>query len=290
VLGVVAVLFWRVLAVRAATVVFVVLEVFSLGGTLLAGGHDHPAIKLPWYWLQTLPVSGSVIPDRFSIIADGAAAAMLAFCFDAARKRWGESLAGHGRGIVLGVALVAVLPLVPRPLPAASASAVPAGWSATFAELKLPAGASVLVVPLATSPFTEPLRWQANTGVPASLYGGYFMGPAADGQAETDGSGLPKAALYLNELWDLGSGSGRSSRAGESPLGPATGLTAAFPTAAQAAAFPTAAQVRAQIVRWHPAAVVAVAPFRSVLGNYLTVLLGLPTVEMGGILGWRLYG
>jgi hypothetical protein len=48
--------------------------------------------------------------------------------------------------------------------------------------------------------------------------------------------------------------------------------------------------VRAQIVRWHPAAVVAVAPFRSVLGNYLTVLLGLPTVEMGGILGWRLYG
>jgi len=287
-LAVVAVLFWRVLAVRAATVVFVVLDVFSLGGTLMAGGHDHPAIKLPWYWLQTLPVSGAVIPDRFSIIADGAAAAMLAFCFDAARKRWGESLAGYGGGIVLGVALVAVLPLVPRPLPTVSTSAVPAGWSATFAELKLPAGASVLVVPLSTSPFTEPLRWQADTGVPASLYGGYFMGPTAGGQAATDGSGLPKAALYLNELWDLGAASDRSSRAGESPLGPATGLTAKFPTAGQAAAFPTVAQVRAQIIRWHPAAIVAVAPFRSVLGNYLTVLLGMPTVEVDGVLAWRL--
>jgi hypothetical protein len=183
---------------------------------------------------------------------------------------------------------VAVLPLVPRPLPTTSTSAVPAGWSAAFAELKLPAGASVLVVPLATSPFTEPLRWQADSGVPASLYGGYFMGPASGGQAETDGSGLPQAALYLNELWDLGSGSGRSSRAGEDSLGPATGLTAKYPTAGQAATFPTAAQVRAQIMRWHPAAVVAVAPLRSVLGNYLTVLLGMPTVDDGGVLGWRL--
>ncbi len=286
--AVAAVLFWRVLAVRAAAVAFVVLDVFSLGGTLMADGHDHQAIKLPWYWLQTLPVSGSVIPDRYSIIADGAVAALLAFSFDAARRRWGEALAGHGRGIVLGVALVAVLPLVPRPLPPAPTSAVPAGWSATFADLKLPAGASVLVLPLATSPFTEPLRWQADTGVPASMYGGYFMGPNATGQAATDGSGPPRAALYLNELWDLGSGAGGRSRPGVSPLGPATGLTATFPTAGQVAASPTVAQVRAQLVRWHPAAVVAVAPLRSVLGNYLTVLLGLPTVEVGDVLGWRL--
>ena len=90
-LAAVAVLFWRLPTVRVTAVVFVVLEVLSLGGTLLAGGHEHAWIKLPWYWLQTLPVTGSVIPDRFSIVADGAAAALFAFGLDAARARWAEA-------------------------------------------------------------------------------------------------------------------------------------------------------------------------------------------------------
>ena len=60
------------------------LGVFSLGGTLLFGGHHHPAIKLPWYWLQGLPLLESALPDRFSLVADGAAAALLAFAVDAA--------------------------------------------------------------------------------------------------------------------------------------------------------------------------------------------------------------
>ena len=76
--------FWRRLPVRACAVACVVLEVFSLGGTLLASGHEHAWIKLPWYWLQSLPVLSAALPDRFSIVADGAAAALLACCADAA--------------------------------------------------------------------------------------------------------------------------------------------------------------------------------------------------------------
>ena len=57
---------WRRLPARAAAVACVVLGVFSLGGTLLFGGHHHPAIKLPWYWLQGLPLLESALPDRFS--------------------------------------------------------------------------------------------------------------------------------------------------------------------------------------------------------------------------------
>ena len=76
--------FWRRLPVRACAVACVVLEVFSLGGTLLASGHEHTWIKLPWYWLQSLPVLSAALPDRFSIVADGAAAALLACCADAA--------------------------------------------------------------------------------------------------------------------------------------------------------------------------------------------------------------
>ena len=74
----------RRLPARAAAAAFVVLTVFSLGGTLLFGGHEHHAIKLPWYWLEGLPLLNAALPDRFSIVADGAAAALLAFAMDAA--------------------------------------------------------------------------------------------------------------------------------------------------------------------------------------------------------------
>jgi hypothetical protein len=97
-LAAVAALLWRRPTVRVTAVVFVVLEVLSLGGTLLAGGHEHARIKLPWYWLQTLPVTGSVIPDRFSILADGAAAALFAVANRAAGDRaGGDRTGGAGR-------------------------------------------------------------------------------------------------------------------------------------------------------------------------------------------------
>ena len=163
---------WRRLPVRAAAVTCAVLGVFSLGGTLLFGGHEHPAIKLPWYWLQGLPLLGAALPDRFSILADGAAAALLAFAADAAvpafagfaARRWPRLAFGwRPAAVVLSCAVLAVLPIVPRPLPAAAAAPLPPGWTAVFASLRLPASASVLVVPIPMSTFTEPLRWQADT-------------------------------------------------------------------------------------------------------------------------------
>jgi hypothetical protein len=266
------VLFWRLLAIRAAAVTFAVLEVFSLGGTLLAGGHEHSWIKLPWYWVQTLPVTGSAIPDRFSIIADGAAAALFAFGLDAARARWPAPRRPAVRWAVAVAALIAIAPVVPRPLPAGSDSGVPAGWTATFAALRLPASAHVLVLPIPVSTFTEPLRWQAETGVPSSMFGGYFMGPGRDGQAATDGAGLSSGGLYLNRLSMQSAGGGTAS---------AAAIWAALPPTADA-------QIQAQLAAWHPAAVVAVTSERSALGSFLTALLGPPAVSVGGVLGWRL--
>jgi hypothetical protein len=286
VLALAAVVAWRQLAVRAVAITFVALEVASLGGTLLAGGHAHPWLTLPWYWVQSLPVAGSAIPDRFSILADGAAAALLALGMDAALARWPGAqlpterrpprrwLAGRRfpvRWAVAAAVVVAVAPIVPRPLPAGSSIDGPAGWTAAFAALRLPAGAHVLVVPVPVSTFTEPLRWQAETGVPSSMFGGYFMGPDRDGQAATDGTGLPAGGWYLNRLWEESS---------------ADRAAAAY--ARRARLTPSAAQVRAQLAAWHPAAVVAVTTTHTALGRYLGALLGPPTVSAGSVLGWRL--
>ena len=199
---------WRRLPARAAAVACVVLGVFSLGGTLLFGGHHHPAIKLPWYWLQGLPLLESALPDRFS--PGGGRRGRRAAGLRRGRGRPGlrrvrralpcarlglPRLAAGWRpaAVVMAAAVLAVLPIVPKPLPVAAATPVPAGWSAAFAALRLPPSASVLVVPVPMSTFTEPLRWQADTGEPRSLVGGYFMGPGPHGRGYIDGTGTPPA-------------------------------------------------------------------------------------------------
>jgi hypothetical protein len=184
--------------------------------------------------------------------------------------------------VVMSFAVLAVLPVVPRPLPAVAAISVPPGWSAAFAGLHLPASAAVLTVPVPMSTFTEPLRWQADTGQPAALVGGYFMGPAWNGHAYTDGNGLPQAARYLNILWS------------ESGAGLPASLTGGVPASADPAS-PSYVRILAvddkrmlaQLAAWHVTAVVAVTVGTSVLGHYLVNLLGPPPVVVGDVMGWR---
>ena len=289
-----AVRFWRRLPVRATAMTALVLAVFSLGGTLLASGHEHAWVKLPWYWLQGLPVLSAALPDRFSILTDGAAAALLAFGLDAARAAWAAyaarrvpRLAAGWRPavVVMSAGLLAVLPILPRPLPAAATTPVPPGWSAVFASLRLPASAPVLVVPIPMSTFTEPLRWQADTGEPGSLVGGYFMGPAWDGRAYIDGNGLPQAGLYLNFLWaESGTGLPAWMGAGIPPWAYTRPGTLAPVKAVNLE------QMRVQIAAWRVGAIVAIAKPDSVLGDYLTALLGPPQVAAGDVLAWRRSG
>ncbi len=274
---------WRRLPIRAAGVTCAVLGVFSLGGTLLFGGHEHAGITLPWYWLEGLPVLGAALPDRFSIVADGAAAVVLAFAADAAVPAFAALASGwRPAAIVLSCAVLAVLPIVPGPLPAAAATPLPPGWRAVFASLRLPESASVLVVPIPMSTFTEPLRWQADTGEPGALVGGYFMGPAWNGRAYTDGNGTPAAGLYLNDIW----------------VHSQAGLPQALVTGVPATAYPGSPgfvniktvpkpKVRAQIKAWRVSAVVAVTTWNSRLAKYLTALLGRPAAAAGDVLAWR---
>jgi hypothetical protein len=342
-----AIRFWRRPAVRALAVAWVVTEVLSLGGTLLASGHEYELAKLPWYWVQGLPLLASVIPDRFSIVADGAAAALLAFIIDASvpvvtdlahrlparfttrlpaspstrlarrlpaspstrlARRLPASLARRlpprlarllpaglptgrparpaaGRWpavVVMCCAVLAVLPLVPRPLPATEATPLPAGWTTVFSQLGLPASANVLVVPIPMATFTAPLRWQADTGMPASMVGGYFMGPAWNGHAYIDGDGTPPAGLYLNRLWEISAPSIPYALSAQLPPGASISSGKYVPVRAV-----SDSAMLAQLKTWQTAAVVAVTTPNSPLGLYLTAILGRPAMAAGDVLAWR---
>jgi hypothetical protein len=316
-----AVCFWRDLRVRALALAFVVLEVLSLGSrTVVVGGLHIPATLMPWHYLQGLPLLSQSLPNRFSLLADGAAAVILAFSLDLA---WGraagraapaaeapatdipaaDALAAEApaapaadgpaapatdapaagtpaapdtrpaaagppppaparapawrKAAAVALIAVAIVPIIPLPLQTAAVIATPAGWQQAFARLRLASDARVLVVPL--QPATV-MRWQADTGVPGSVIGGYCIAPTpGTGKAELCGSGRKPTAAYLNHLW-LGK---------------------------QGAVAPSMAQLRSDLRSWRPAAIVAVTSRDSRLGRYLSNVFGPPALQEGSVLAWR---
>jgi len=229
------------------------------------------------------------------LLADGAAAVILAFSLDLAWGRARESAAAvpaagapaadgpaapaqdaPGRdaapaapaaslptrapvwqkaAAVVLIAL-AVVPIIPLPLQMGAIIATPPGWQQVFARLRLASDAPVLVVPLQAATV---MRWQADTGVPGSVIGGYCIAPKpVTGKAELCGSGRKPTAEYLNNLW-LGK---------------------------RGAVAPSTAQVRSDLRYWRPAAIVAVTSRDSRLGRYLSNVFGPPTVHDGTVLAW----
>lgn len=282
-LVVAAIASWRRPAAIAAAITLVVLVVFSLGGHLLTSGTTSAAIDLPWHWLEEHQLLSSVLPDRLSILADGVAAVLLAFGVDAIRGK----VRPRAGWLVLAAACLACLPLLPRPLAAASPTPLPAGWSRTLDELHLPAGARVLVIPVPTNILTVAMRWQADSDEPTDLVGGYFIGPGAGGQAYLGGTGVRPTAWYLDRLWASGLPPGGSLAS----VAQAAGLaTASASGPASAGERPKLAQLSADFTFWRPAAIVAVTAQDSPLGRYLVQLLGQPTARAGDVLGWRRAG
>ena len=246
--------YWRHPPVRVMGVTFALLELLSLGG-----GYGYVGRFLPWHWLQGLPVLSGLIPDRLAIMADGAAAAVLAFGMDRARLAAAQGPNWRRGHLATAAAVLAVLPLTPLPFRAAAISPVPAGWQAAFARLRLAPGARVLVIPIPDTHFSQPMRWQADTGEPGSLIGGFFLGPDRSGDATVSPGPAAADAQYLDPLW-----------AGQAP-----------------ATDRTRAQVRADLGHWRPAAVVEVIRRGSRLGPLLAGLLGRPAFRIGSLLVWR---
>jgi hypothetical protein len=254
-----AVVYWRDVRVRVAAVACAVLEILSLGDRQVVRGITVPPVLLPWHWLAHLPVLSQMLPDRLSLLADGLAAVVLAVSLDLAlsaaeQPRW------RRQGIPVALAIIAVVPLIPLPIHATQAAAVPAGYRAAFTRLALPRDARVLVVPVPYGLVWQPLRWYAETGYPGSMNGGYFLGPNRQGQAETYGGHEVRAiARSVDTLWE-----------------PSLGYQP-----------PTAVRMRRYLAGWRPAAVVAVTGRSSRLGRFLTGILGPPSFTSGRIVVWR---
>jgi hypothetical protein len=153
---------------------------------------------------------------------------------------------------------------VPTPYHVAKTAPIPVGWQATFSRLDLQQDAPVLILPFPAGIDVVVESWQADTGQPGSLIGGYFLAPGPTGRASfyfTHPTPQTEVATYLFDIWK-----------GKHPS-PAL----------------SDAEIRAVIVRdWRTGAIVAVTNRQSAIAHLLIRLFGEPTYHIDSILSWRL--
>ncbi|HEY2312931.1 MAG TPA: hypothetical protein VGH96_04910 [Streptosporangiaceae bacterium] len=255
--------FWRNLTIRTAGITCLVLEWLGLGAKQLVPHADSlPGFLMPWQYLQHLPVLSGMVPDRLCILADAAAAVVLAFSLDLARREgrpFGRSQLGGM--IAAGIAVLAILPVVPAPYYYLGTGGPPSGWRATFAALHVAPADRVLIAPFPWEGTSQVMRWQAVTGEPATMIGGDFIAPGQPGHKGRAGrAGLTATTVYIDALF--------AGQAG--------------------AAVPSAAQIHADLAAMKPAIVVADTAPGTPLGHFLIQLFGQPTTQINSVLGWRL--
>ncbi|HEY0816803.1 MAG TPA: hypothetical protein VGE11_26300 [Pseudonocardia sp.] len=260
---------WPLLVVAAAALVLLgrrervriplllafVVAMLAMGERLRIGGRTT-VIALPWNWLAALPGFEHAIPNRLALFTAGLVGAGLAFALTSLRD------AGRSTRIVATtIVVLALIPLLPAPLPGVDAPAVPAFFTSAAAQLC--PGGSVLVLPFPAPDATDPLLWQEASGMAFAMPGGYFIGPAADGHAYIGGPPSRSGVLLRAVAAD-----GRVR-----PVTP--DIRAAFSS---------------DVAQWRAcAAVLGPSPHFDALRAQTEALTGTIPESVGGVLLWRLH-
>ncbi|WP_089008703.1 hypothetical protein [Micromonospora viridifaciens] len=207
------VLLWRrSLPARIVAVLVVVFSVAAIGPKVRFGGVET-GVNGPWAYVpDDLPLVEMMMPTRLTLVVAGAVGVLLALAWDAlagtgrplvprqrtasgpspaagARRRW-------LRGLGYAAILAAVLPLIPRPLPAERIDPPPHFITAGGWRPYVPAGRTLVPVPIPSNVHgLHTLRWSALTGHEFPIPGGYFIGPNERGEGVFGAPNRPTTRL-----------------------------------------------------------------------------------------------
>jgi hypothetical protein len=174
-----AMLVWwlrRYAVVRALTVVALVFGLLSLGPRLYLHGR-HTRIPAPFALLNHLPLFDTMVPTRLALAIIPVVGILLAFGYQKMSEIRAPDSPVPPRLLWHTLLVAALLPLVPRPLPTIDTLPTPAFVTSGTWRGYVPAGHSLVTVPLASSHNAQPMFWSAATGLDLPIARGYFLGP-----------------------------------------------------------------------------------------------------------------
>ncbi len=207
----------RSLVARILAVLVVVFSVASLGPEIRFNG-ELTGIPGPWSYIPAdVPLLEMMMPTRLTLVTTAALGVLLALAWDA--------VAGNGRPPVPAqrtpgvttpttrprprwqratgyVAItLAVLPLVPRPLPAEPVDPPPAFITSGAWRPYVPEGRTLVPVPIPSNVHgLSTLRWSALTQHEFRIPAGYFIGPNRDGAGVFGAPNRPTSTLIYRTM------------------------------------------------------------------------------------------
>ncbi|MEV4810123.1 hypothetical protein [Micromonospora avicenniae] len=190
---VIALIWWlrRNLLALALAVLGLLFAVLSLGREVVFDGRETGVPSL-WAPLEDLPILHSVVPTRWALALTPIIGLLLALGAECARKLAvrHSSARPRIRFWTVTVLAMALLPILPTPLPATHLNPIPSFVTSGAWRPYVAGGRSVVTLPLPDTNYAEPLRWSAVTRLEMPLARGYFLGPDDRPHAEERGAAL----------------------------------------------------------------------------------------------------
>jgi hypothetical protein len=224
----IAVLLWRSMAARLASVVIVVFGLFSLG-VVLVFNDRRSTVPGPWAPFGRLPLTEAIVPGRLALIVAAAMGILVALGVQRAiaaldnrpspRAAW---LRANWRGLAyLAAVVVALVPLLPRPFPVTGVPAVPQFFASGQWRQYVTDDGSVLVIPPTRDLIHAGMRWSAHSTLAFRVTNGYYLSP--DPQYDDGRAGYFSAPTATEKLLIQAAERAAASTSVGAATSPATG-------------------------------------------------------------------
>ncbi|WP_431973200.1 hypothetical protein [Micromonospora haikouensis] len=171
-----------------------VMAALSLGPDVVVRG-DRTSIPGPYALLAGLPVVDGALPMRFALAVLPLAGTLLVLAVDRALHG-----TGRARRLVPAAVGLALLPVLPAPLPTAERPALPEFISAGHWRECVRPGGVLVPVPLPTPKEPWPMRWATAADAAFGLPEGFFIAPYGKGGTAAMGTWKRPTSYLLSEV------------------------------------------------------------------------------------------
>ncbi len=273
--------------VRAGALTAIVFAALSFGPRLAIGGH-HTHYPGPFRLLLHVPLVDLSVPGRFALVVIPVIGMLLALGVQeaiAVTPRLRDAGVRAWTPLWVLVLAGAVVPMMPTPVPTKDRPPVPAFISSGQWRQYVPAGRTLVPVPLAAYKSPESIFWQAVAGLDYAMPRGYFLGPSGSHNDQAMFGAPPRPTSSKLFAVSVLPGQPQPYVGGDTPLG-----SVVYPPPTYVATRVTDADRTAALadLRYWRAAVIILAPGgnEELLWRTTSALVGFQPTFVGGVWLW----